>query len=336
MVTEPHPDGASGDSGSGDLHTPVLAERVAQILAPSLSGTEPVLVDATLGLGGHTLALLAAHPRLHVIGIDRDPEALGHARARIAAAGFGGRLTTVHAVYDAIGSVVETAAADERDRIDAVLFDLGVSSMQLDRADRGFAYAIDAPLDMRMDPTTGITAADVLATYSKADLARILRVYGEERFAGRIAAAVIERRERAPLRSSGELVDLIRSAIPAAARRTGGHPAKRTFQALRIEVNDELGALSRAIPAAMSVLREGGRIAVLSYQSLEDRIVKRAIAPMTTSTTPLELPIELKGHGPTFRWITKGAERPSGEEAERNPRASSARLRAAERLEHRP
>ena len=325
----------SDDAAHPDRHVPVLAARIADLLAPSLSGHPAVLIDMTLGLGGHTLALLAEHPQLHVIGVDRDAAALVHARRRIAAAGFADRLTAVHAVYDDIAAIAADSPAVRQSRVDAVLFDLGVSSMQLDRAERGFAYAVDAPLDMRMDPTTGPTAADILQTYAEQDLADILRRYGEERFAGRIARAIVRRRRTAPMRSSGELVDLIRGAIPAAAQHLGGHPAKRTFQALRIEVNDELGALTRAVPAALAALRPGGRIAVLSYQSLEDRIVKRAIAPMTTSSTPLDLPVELEGHGPTFRWLTRGAERPADAEVERNPRASSARLRAAERIEPR-
>lgn len=312
-----------------DRHLPVLAGRVGQLLAPALDGDAPVLVDATLGLGGHALALLRAHPRLRIVGIDRDPAALAHATQRIAAAGLADRLVPVHAVYDRIGEIIDRDAGG---RVDGVLFDLGVSSMQLDRPERGFAYASDAPLDMRMDPTGGPTAADVLNGYPEADLARILREYGEERFAGRIARAVVARRHREPLRSSAELVEIIRAAVPAAARRAGGHPAKRTFQALRIEVNDELGALRRALPVALAGLRAGGRIVVLAYQSLEDRIVKRAIAPLTVSDTPVDLPVDLPGHEPTFRWLTRGAERPDEQETTGNPRAASARLRAAERL----
>jgi 16S rRNA (cytosine1402-N4)-methyltransferase len=254
---------------------------------------------------------------------------LAHAEARIDAAGMTGRLIAVHAVYDEIAQVVARHAPGGT--VDGVLFDLGVSSMQLDRSDRGFAYAVDAPLDMRMDPTAGMTAADVLADYSERDLARILRGYGEERFAARIAAAIVKRRAQRPITSSGDLVEIIRSAIPAAARRTGGHPGIRTFQALRIEVNDELGALTRAIPAALGALRVGGRIVVMSYQSLEDRIVKRAIAPLTKSTTPLDLPVELAGHEPVFRWLTQGSEQPTEAEIAENARAASARLRAAER-----
>ena len=326
------------EAPSGDFrHVPVLADRVGALLAPSLAGEAPVLVDATLGLGGHALALLRSHPQLRVVGIDCDPDALARATARVADAGYGDRLEPVHAVYDRIGDVVAGVVRSAgRGAVDAVLFDLGVSSMQLDSAERGFAYAVDAPLDMRMDPTSGLTAADVLASYSEAQLARVLREYGEERFAGRIARAVVQRRARRPLQSSAELVELIRGAIPAAARRTGGHPAKRTFQALRIEVNDELGALRRALPAAMDALRPGGRIVVLAYQSLEDRIVKRAIAPRTVSDSPLDLPVELPGHGPTFRWLTRGAELPGDAETTANARAASVRLRAAERIAETP
>jgi 16S rRNA (cytosine1402-N4)-methyltransferase len=320
-----HPGGTGKGDGMSEQHVPVLAARVAQLLAPALSGRPAVLVDGTLGLGGHTLALLAAHPGLRVVGIDRDPDALRIAGDRLAGAGYAGRVRLVHAVYDRIGDAVDGP-------VDAVLFDLGVSSMQLDRADRGFTYASDAPLDMRMDPSAGPTAADVLNGYPESDLVRVLREYGEERFASRIARAVVAERRRAPLHSTARLVELVRAAVPAAARRTGGHPAKRTFQALRIEVNDELGALRRAIPAALEVLRTGGRIAVLSYQSLEDRIVKRAIAPLTVSDAPVDLPVDLPGHAPTFRWLTRGAE-PAGEsEVALNPRAASVRLRAAERV----
>jgi 16S rRNA (cytosine1402-N4)-methyltransferase len=308
-----------------EQHVPVLAGRVADLLGPALAGRSAVLVDGTLGLGGHTAALLAAHPGLRVVGIDRDPAALRIAADRLALAGVADRVRLVHAVYDRIGEVAGGP-------VDAVLFDLGVSSMQLDRADRGFSYATDAPLDMRMDPTGGPTAADVLNGYSESDLTRVLREYGEERFAARIARAVVARRRREPITSSAVLVELIRDSVPAAARRTGGHPAKRTFQALRIEVNDELGALRRAIPAALAALRTGGRIAVLAYQSLEDRIVKRAIAPLTVSDAPVDLPIDLPGHAPTFRWLTRGSEPAGDQEIALNPRAASVRLRAAERI----
>jgi len=240
------------------------------------------------------------------------------------------RVELVHAVYDRIGDVIAERVSSGLVR--AVLFDLGVSSVQLDVADRGFSYAHDAPLDMRMDPTVGISAAEVVNTYPGAELTRILREYGEERFAGRIASAVVAERARQPFTTSARLVELVRAAIPAATRRTGGNPAKRTFQALRIEVNDELGALRRAIPVALQHLSVAGRIVVMSYQSLEDRIVKRSIAPLTVSTSPLDLPVELAGHEPEFAWLTRGAELPGEQEIQANPRAASARLRAAQRI----
>jgi len=323
------------DSGFAG-HVPVLVRRVDELLAPAIEAAtasgarDVVLVDATLGMGGHTLALLSAHPGLRVIGIDRDPAALRIAGERLQAAGMTDRVELVHAVYDRIGDVIAERVSSGLVR--AVLFDLGVSSVQLDVADRGFSYAHDAPLDMRMDPTTGISAAEVVNTYPGAELTRILREYGEERFAGRIASAVVAERSRQPFTTSARLVELVRAAIPAATRRTGGNPAKRTFQALRIEVNDELGALRRAIPVALQHLSVAGRIVVMSYQSLEDRIVKRAIAPLTVSTSPLDLPVELAGHEPEFAWLTRGAELPGEQEIQANPRAASARLRAAQRI----
>lgn len=319
-----------------DGHVPVLARRVDELLAPAIAAAtssganDVVLVDATLGMGGHTLALLNAHPGLRVIGIDRDPQALRIAERRLADAGLSDRVELVHAVYDRIGEVIGQRV--RAGRVQAILFDLGVSSVQLDEAERGFAYSQDAPLDMRMDPTTGITAADVINTYPGAELTRILRDYGEERFASRIAKVLVVERARQPFTTSARLVELVRAAIPAATRRTGGNPAKRTFQALRIEVNDELGALRRAIPSALEHLSVAGRIVVMSYQSLEDRIVKRAIAPLTVSTTPLDLPVDLPGHDPEFRWLSRGSEIPDEFEIQANPRAASARLRAAQRI----
>lgn len=325
------------EAGSDDRrHIPVLVNRVDELLAPAIEAatadgaTDVVLVDATLGMGGHTLALLRAHPALQVVGIDRDPQALAIAQERIARAGLADRVQLVHAVYDRIGEVISTTVRSGR--VQAVLFDLGVSSVQLDEADRGFAYAQDAPLDMRMDPSSGITAAEVVNTYPGAELTRILREYGEERFAQRIARAVVTERAKRPFTTSARLVELVKASIPAAARRTGGNPAKRTFQALRIEVNDELGALQRAIPSALQHLSVAGRIVVMSYQSLEDRIVKRAIAPLTVSRTPVELPTELPGHEPEFRWLVRGSQTPTDHEIQANPRAASARLRAAERI----
>lgn len=309
-------------------HIPVLLARTSALLAPAIADRPAVLVDATLGLGGHTEALLSTHPELTVIGLDRDTQALRLAGERLAP--FGDRLRPVHAVYDELPRVLDELG---HDTVDAVLFDLGVSSMQLDEADRGFAYARNAPLDMRMDATTGHTAADVLNTYSVKDLARVLRDYGEERFAGRIAAAVAREREREPFRDSARLVELLYASVPAAARRTGGHPAKRTFQALRIEVNAELAVLQRAIPAAMDAVGVDGRVVVMAYQSLEDKVVKREFTARSTSRTPPGLPVELPGHGPEFELLTRGGEQADEAEVETNPRAASARLRAVRRIE---
>jgi 16S rRNA (cytosine1402-N4)-methyltransferase len=304
-----------------------MVDRILALLAPALYERPAVVVDATLGMGGHTEALLREHPRLTVVGLDRDPEALRRSAARLEP--YAGRTHLVHAVYDEMPTVLADLGYD---RVDGVLMDLGVSSLQLDEAARGFAYAQDAPLDMRMDPTRGISAEEVVNTYSAKDLARILRVYGEERFASRVAHAIVREREQAPLVSSARLAELVRDAIPAATRRTGGHPAKRTFQALRIEVNGELDALRGAVPAAVGALRVGGRIAVLSYHSLEDRIVKQVLAAGARSTSPIDLPVELPGTEPVLRLLTRGGEEPTPAEVEANPRAASARLRAAERL----
>ncbi|HJQ45154.1 MAG TPA: 16S rRNA (cytosine(1402)-N(4))-methyltransferase RsmH [Amycolatopsis sp.] len=309
-------------------HVPVLLERVLELFAPALADRPAVLVDATVGLGGHSDALLEAHPRLRLIALDRDPNALERAGSRLTR--HGDRVELVHAVYDRIPEVL---AERDLSTVDGVLFDLGVSSMQLDFAERGFAYAKDAPLDMRMDPTTGPTAADVLNTYPPGELIRILRTYGEERFAQRIVKAIVAERAREPFTSSERLVRLLYDAVPAASRRTGGHPAKRTFQALRIEVNGELDVLSAAIPAALAALDMGGRIVVESYQSLEDRIVKQAFAELAKSRTPPGLPVELPGHGPELKLLTRGAEKATEAEIEQNPRAAPVRLRAAERIE---
>lgn len=312
-------------------HVPVLLERVLALFAPALSDGSAVLVDATVGLGGHADALLSAHPELILIGLDRDPNALARSGERLAR--HGDRVHLAHAVYDEMPDVLARFGYRATGSVSGVLMDLGVSSMQLDVAERGFAYAQDAPLDMRMDPTAELTAAEVLNTYPAADLARILRDYGEERFARRIADAVVAARAREPFAYSGRLVQLLYDTVPAASRRTGGHPAKRTFQALRIEVNGELEALRRALPAALSALRVGGRIVVESYQSLEDRLVKRALAELAKSRTPPGVPVELPGHGPTLRLLTRGAEQADQHEREHNPRAASVRLRAAERIQ---
>ncbi|MGZ5417913.1 MAG: 16S rRNA (cytosine(1402)-N(4))-methyltransferase RsmH [Nocardioides sp.] len=308
-------------------HVPVLLDRVVALVAPALQQPGSVMIDATLGLGGHTEAVLSRCPEAHVIGIDRDVHALERSRERLAS--YGDRVTFVHAVYDEIADVLDDLG---RDHVDAVLFDLGVSSMQLDVRERGFAYAEDAPLDMRMNDTTGRTAADVLNEYPVEELARILKWYGEEKFARRIAESIVREREKEPFTGSARLVELIRDAIPAPARRTGGHPAKRTFQALRIEVNDELSVLRRALPAAIAAVGVGGRVVVMSYHSLEDRLTKQAFAEGTKSTVPPDMPFVPEGSEPPLRLLTRGAEKASEAEIEENPRAASVRLRAVERV----
>ena len=311
-------------------HVPVLLERCLELLEPALRRPGAVAVDATLGLGGHTEAMLRAHPDLTVVGLDRDRDALARAAERLAP--FRDRFHPVHCVYDELPAAL--AGLGHR-KADAILFDLGVSSMQLDVADRGFAYSQDAVLDMRMDQTQGITAAEVLNTYAVGDLARILRTYGEERFAGPLARAIVREREREPFTTSARLVELIRDTIPAPARRTGGNPAKRTFQALRIEVNAELEVLRRAIPAALSVLTVGGRMVVLSYHSGEDRIVKAALQPATNPSIPHGLPVIPEELRPTARVLTRGSQKASEDEVLRNPRAASVRLRAVEKVDGR-
>ncbi|WP_102192721.1 16S rRNA (cytosine(1402)-N(4))-methyltransferase RsmH [Microbacterium aurantiacum] len=304
-----------------DIHTPVLLDRCVELLAPALRADGAVLVDATLGMGGHAEAFLERFSNIRLIGLDRDTDALRIAGERLAR--FADRITLVHTVYDEIGLHAQGAAG--------ILFDLGVSSLQLDEAERGFAYSKDAPLDMRMDQTKGVTAAEVIATYNEGNLRRIFERYGEEKLAGRYARFIIEARQKKPITRSGELVELLIAATPAAAQRAG-HPAKRVFQALRIEVNAELNVLADAIPAAMDALSVGGRIVVMSYQSLEDRLVKQAFAAGAASTTPAGLPVELPEHAPRFRIVTKGAELADDAERARNPRAIPVRLRAAEKI----
>lgn len=311
-------------------HVPVLLRRADEILGPALE-SGGVLVDATLGLGGHAEHFLRAYPAIRLIGLDRDTEALRLAGERLAP--YADRITLVHTRYDGLPDALREAGLSEDDSVRAVLMDLGVSSMQLDEADRGFAYSVDAPLDMRMDPTAELTAAEVLNTYSHGDLARILKTYGEERFASRIAGEIVRRRAQRPFTTSGQLVELLYDAIPAATRRTGGHPAKRTFQALRIEVNRELESLQAAVPAALRALEVGGRIVVMSYQSLEDKVVKQIFTQAAASRTPLDLPVELPGMGPEFAILTRGAEKATDTEIEENPRAAPVRMRAAERIQ---
>jgi len=321
-------------------HIPVLIDRCVELLAPALTrrnsdGTGATLVDATLGAGGHARRFLAQFGGLRLIGLDRDPDALRIAGERLAP--FADRITLVHTRYDNMANMAnmdQTVVADGG--IDGILFDLGVSSMQLDRPERGFSYSTDAPLDMRMDmgedTESDLTAAKILNTFDEKALTRLLREFGEERFASRIAARIVRRRATTPFSTTGELVEMLYQAIPAATRRTGGHPAKRTFQALRIAVNAELESLRHAVPAALASLRPGGRIVVMAYQSLEDRIVKSEFATATASRTPPGLPVELPGYGPEFVTLTRGAERAGSDEIEGNPRSAPVRLRALERV----
>ena len=316
---------------AAERHAPVLVRRFVALLAPALAAPGSVLVDCTLGMGGHAQAVLDAVPEARVIGLDRDAEAIRIASERLE--GYGERFLAVRAVYDELPAVL---AAQGLEHVEAVLMDLGVSSLQLDETERGFSYAHDAPLDMRMDQSGGTTAAEVLATYSEAELARVLRDWGEERFAPRIARRIVAARAIAPLTRTAQLVDIVRAAVPAAARHTGGHPAKRTFQALRIEVNAELEVLLRAVPAAIESLAVGGRIVVESYHSLEDRIVKRELARGATSSAPAGLPVEPETHKPYLKLLTRGAEVADDAELAANPRSQSVRLRAAERLRPTP
>lgn len=308
---------------AADRHVPVMLTEILDALAPSLARSGALYVDATLGMGGHTEAVLERFGEARAIGIDRDTEAVRLAGERLAR--FGDRFEGVHAVNTEVADVLPRPA-------DAMLFDLGVSSLQLDELDRGFSYRADAPLDMRMDQTSdGPTAADVLNTASQDELERILKTYGEERFARKIAHAVVKEREKQPWTTSGRLVEMLRSVIPLASQRQSGHPAKRTFQALRIEVNDELRGWEQAVTSALDSLAVGGRLAVLSFHSLEDRITKRAFATASASTAPPGLPVELPQHRPEFALVTRGAAVPSEDELERNPRSASVRLRVIER-----
>jgi 16S rRNA (cytosine1402-N4)-methyltransferase len=311
---------------SASAHVPVLLDRVVALVAPPLEQADSVLVDATLGLGGHAEAVLRECPQAHLVGIDRDPQAIERAGARLDE--FASRVTLVHAVYDEIPEVLDRLG---HDRVQGVLFDLGVSSMQIDLRERGFSYARDAPLDMRMDATRGQSAADVLNTYPVSELARLLKVYGEERFAQRIAQRIVREREREPFDSSARLVEVVAAAIPAAARRSG-HPAKRIFQALRIEVNDEIAVLRRALPAAIDALALGGRVVVMSYHSLEDRLTKQVLGERSRTTAPPDMPVVPPEHQPQLRLLTRGAEQADAQEVAANPRAASVRLRAAERI----
>ncbi len=314
------------DRAAADRHRPVLLDRCVELLEPALAEPDAVFVDCTLGMGGHTEAVLTRFPHVRAIGIDRDTDAIELASERLAQ--FADRFTAVHAVYDEILPVL---AELDVHSVQGVLMDLGVSSLQIDEVERGFSYAQDAPLDMRMDSSEGLTAADVLNTYPETDLVRILRDFGEERFAPRIARAIVRRRETAAWDRSADLVDLVRACVPAATRKPGTNPAKRTFQALRIEVNGELEALTRAVPSAIESLAIDGRIVIESYHSLEDRLVKRAVATGVNSSAPEGLPVEPATHRPYLKLLTRGAEEANATELEQNPRSASVRLRAAVR-----
>jgi 16S rRNA (cytosine1402-N4)-methyltransferase len=316
------------NTSAAELHRPVMLQRCLELLRPGLQVANPVVIDCTLGLGGHTEALLTEYPTATVIGIDRDPQAIELASDRLAK--FGERFIPVLAVYDEIASILDRL---DIEAVNGILMDLGVSSMQLDLAERGFSYAQDAALDMRMDQSRGKTAADLLASLDEAELARIFRRYGEERFAGPIARRIVKERANQAIETSAQLNKIVVDVVPQAPGKTAGHPAKRVYQALRIAVNDELGVLEDAVPQAIDALAVGGRLVVMSYHSLEDGIVKEALQAAATSSTPVDMPIELPGTAPVLKIITRGVERATEYELEQNPRAASARLRAAQKLE---
>ena len=311
-----------------ELHRPVMLERTLELLRPAIEGKKAIVVDCTLGLGGHSEALLTQFPELTVIGIDRDDAALALATQRLAV--FGERFVPVAAIYDELEDVL---AELKIEGVEGVLLDLGVSSMQLDEPERGFSYAQDVDLDMRMNQSSGKTAAHLLATLEHGQLARIFRDYGEERFASAVAREIVNTRDQSPITSSAQLNVILEKTIPQAPGKTTGHPGKRVYQALRIAVNDELEVLERTMPQAIDALSVGGRIVVMSYHSLEDGIVKKALQQAATSTTPIEMPVELPGTSPKLNILTRGVERATEFELHQNPRAQSARLRAAEKLE---
>ena len=303
-------------------HVPVLAEEVREALAVQPGQT---VVDATFGAGGHS-SLIAAdlEGRGKLIAIDRDPAVKPYFERLRRRAGIQTRFLRGDF------AVVLSQLAENGVRADAVLLDLGVSSMQIDQPERGFSYATDAPLDMRMDPSAESSARELVNGLPERELARIFKTYGEERYARQIAKAIVRRRREQPFERTGDLVETIKAAIPAPARFGDGHPAKRVFQALRIAVNDELGALEEALPAALELLRPGGRLAVISFHSLEDRIVKQFLREQEGGCTcPPDFPVCVCGNEPVLRAIQRKPIRPSAQETAANPRAGSARLRAA-------
>ena len=317
----------SADRDPARLHVPVLLNECLDMLAPALEAPGAILIDATLGMGGHSEGALTRFPHLTVFGIDRDPAAIELASQRLAR--FGSRFRAFHTTYDKMAEVADEAPDG---MVDGILMDLGVSSLQLDEQERGFSYSHDAPLDMRMNPTTGVSAAQLLASASKEEITRILRVYGEEKFASKIASRIVRDRESEPLTRTSQLAQIVRDSIPAAARRTGGNPAKRTFQALRIAVNDELTILEAALPAALGRLRVGGRIVIESYQSLEDRLVKEIFRRGATDQAPAGIPVIPEELQARLQLLTRGAQLADDTEKSHNPRSASVRLRGAQMI----
>ncbi|MDO5746349.1 MAG: 16S rRNA (cytosine(1402)-N(4))-methyltransferase RsmH [Actinomycetaceae bacterium] len=318
-------------------HEPVLAQACWQLIAPAFTSCDtPVIIDATLGLGGHSQYFLDNHPHVIVIGIDRDMKAIEHSQRRLEP--YGDRFIAVHTTYDHIAQAMEVASQHSSlqglHSVNAVFMDLGVSSMQLDDDERGFAYSRNTALDMRMDQRQTTTARDLINTASVKELASIIKEYGEERNALRIARLIEETRKKAPIESSQELTDIVFRAIPRVQQGRSGHPAKRTFQALRIAVNDELEILRRSIPTVIEVLALKGRLVVESYHSLEDRIVKTAMKKAASVQVPDDLPVTADALQADFQLVTPKAIQATKEEKESNPRSRSVRLRALERVRY--
>ncbi len=308
-----------------EQHIPVMLERVVELLTPCLSISNPIFVDATLGLAGHTEALLNKFSNLKVIGFDRDPIALNRAKIRLEK--FQNRIDFINETFDTLEKNLQEL------KVNAILFDLGVSSIQLDESNRGFSYAQNTNLDMRMNQNQELTAEYIINNYDAKSLTKIIFEFGEEKFASRIANSIVKQRQNKKIETTFELVEIIKSCIPAPARRTGGNPAKRTFQALRIAVNNELEILENAIPQALNSLTKDGRLIVLSYQSLEDRIVKNIFRSNTSTTDLLPgLPIPLKSTDKDFILVNKKAEIATDQEIANNPRATSVKLRAIQRV----
>lgn len=309
-----------------NIHQPVLLGDCVNLVAPALQHEGAVAVDCTLGLAGHSTAFLKAAPQARLIGIDRDSEALALATERMVQEGLSDRFTPVHAAFDQLDQVLADQGVE---RVDAVFMDLGLSSLQIDETDRGFSYSHDAPLDMRMDVSQNLTAERILADYDMASLIRVFREYGEERFARQIAREIVLRRTQTPFTTTGQLNALVEDVVPK-AHRPAGNPAKRVFQALRIEVNGELDKLSSTLPQATNRLQVGGRLVVESYHSLEDKTVKSFMAQGLKIDAPANLPIVPDDAQPFFRELTRGAIKADDEERQRNPRSASVRLRAVE------